>query len=544
MSDYIIIVEIPKLKLNPHQSLKIQGPKNTFYIYSDDIIPTLAEYNKILKQCRESSLTEFSGPGDFRFIEKQNNCFFFIVFKAEVDLNMNGEDIRKSVRNHLNSLLSLFSFIYREIFSIHKIFIFKPEKNIYTFLRMLETPPWENQTSDTSQLIRFITGKWIETVFPWLITRLCRKKQFIPFIEEYITGRIKSPYVETDIMMNWNTLEHLANLFWASLGKTKFVEKAKLRRINRCIKTMVESIEDSEILFPSIKKEDIARKNLLQLNNIPPIKEKVFSMCNKLHLRLSEEIIDLIDKIYYLRNKLFHEVFHLEDLLDKFSRKYGPANLRDLTFLSDKFQLLLEKIFLKLFRFIPYYFEIPRQEEYYHHITLKKINLPSYHEQVKKRKKEIDERFDKKRIEGMSPQEFIALNCTNDKMDLFHNGKYIPLLKFIERFKQRLKGLLQDDYLKGNIIHDTNTKEIQVKFLENLHGQFKLMTNDTAFIHQMDTNNLSFRSSENISCPGYELSFNMLLKNLTHDLFTPSAEQEMTGSFLTLMIDLKKIASN
>jgi len=125
-----------------------------------------------------------------------------------------------------------------------------------------------------------------------------------------------------------------------------------------------------------------------------------------------------------------------------------------------------------------------------------------------------------------------------------HNGKYLNLLKFTVRLKERLKVSLRDNYLKGNIIYDDNAKEIRIKFLENLHGQLKLMTNDTTFIRQMDLTNVYFRSSEIISSYDYELTFKVIFKNLEYNLIPSSNEQEITGSFLTLMIDLKKKAFN
>ena len=65
--------------------------------------------------------------------------------------------------------------------------------------------------------------------------KIIKKKEYIPLISEYLTGRVKAPNIEMKFMLYWNALEHFAHTFWKKNQKSKFISKIKLKELNTCI---------------------------------------------------------------------------------------------------------------------------------------------------------------------------------------------------------------------------------------------------------------------------------------------------------------------
>ena len=262
MNDAIVVAKISKLKIPKDFSIKIEGPKNTFYLYSTEILNTLEKLNVFISQLSIGNMPQklVDRSGEY-LISKDKKAETYLITSLDVDLSTNGEQLFDKIRKFFKPILSIFSLFLRDIFRINKIYFFKKKSQIYKFERLLEIPIRDNEVSKTPQMIQFLPYRDVELIFPWILARLCKKERFLSFIEEYLVGRIKSAHLGIELMIYWNTLEHLVNKFWDSTNKGGILNSKKVKLINKKIKKELKSLRDSDIDFKFLNLSVIKQKD-------------------------------------------------------------------------------------------------------------------------------------------------------------------------------------------------------------------------------------------------------------------------------------------
>ena len=497
MEEVVVIVEIPKLKLRNCTSVQIKSPAEIYYLYSDDILKTLRDYNQKIEVLRSKViLDKFASKSLGYIIEKEREVFTYILCEKKIDAHRNAAELINLVSDLFKPLLRIFSLFLREILSISKIYILKKKNHIHEFIRMIEIPFSYIEISNTPNLIQFISISLVETYFPWLLARMCRKHQFLPFIDEYLFGKLKSPSLEIKFMMYWNALEHLANIFWKGTSS----------------------------------KSD-------------PIRKKIDAMCKRIHVNLNEDDMVVINNIYFIRNELFHSTYFLKNIVTKFKTVFNLQYfiINDFNKICKKFELILEKILLKLLNFIPYYFElkISKRFDLFHFLEVKKIKLPSLQKQKQKKEKEIDQRFGKK---FENHREWELHHLIESKKELLRYGKYLSVIKFLDKFKVRISKTKRKKYFNGVINTRFGFSKIYLKFIDNKKGKFKLLIpNYGTFLNGILIDGSTFYSTKSYDNSKYSLEFQLFKTNEISPIIPYAKLKEVKGRFITKIIDIKKV---
>lgn len=173
--------------------------------------------------------------------------------------------------------------------------------------------------------------------------------------------------------------------------------------------------------------------------------------------------------------------------------------------------MFLEKLFLKLLKFIPNYFnyKISKKWKNFHFLEWKKIKLPSINEKNEIRKAKVSERFSVTHDDVIQHHLYWLLE---EKKDLLKYKKFINLLRFIERFKSNIKKLIYDQPFIGYINTVTGFDEFRGQFIENFKGKFLIkypeiniiflggiIIRDSSFFSIFKINNFNFRLTSNMA---------------------------------------------
>ena len=540
MKTYIVIAEVPKLQVPYNYSIKLTNLKKDFYIYPSDITETLERFNGNLKKLRSNKPNEVDGGVPFTEIldvNKEKSTRF--VTNITLDCSLQAEETLEIIKNHFKHILSLFSMLFRELFFIKTVFIFEKKSTFYKFYRMIQIPIFHKETSNVSNLLQFLFRRDVENIFPILLVRLEKNGAYLPFIEEHLVGRIRSQNIMIEIMANWNTLEHITNIFWKIKEKTRVLKKVKAQQITKILKKHIKNISEEDLDFPLISLKDW--KDNVAFYNIPPILEKIKGMCKKIHITLPLSDFLIIKKVNYLRNRLFHEIYDIRELNNEFSRKFNTSNfkIKDYGFLNAEYLLILERILLRLLEFTPRCFKLVKRNDYSHHLKWGKIKTPS-----KLREQDINDIIlaERGNSDG-SDNEFriyMMRKFIEGKRKIFFRGKYLSLLKFLDRSINRINNFLTNSIIVGDIetkIH--GKRKILLQFSDNLKGTYFSKREDDHTSVQFVKSPSQFTSIAHKKYRGYYLTFELFLTHETSHHFLKKETIKINGEFFTFLIDIK-----
>ena len=531
MKNYVIIVEVPKLKIPYNSSIKITDFKNDFFLYPYNIIKTIKKVNqniKLYNSGKEDEAEHHMYHTDVVNVDRGARTYF--ISELEVNIEIQGEEILEVVKNHFKFLLNLFSFIFRELFYIKKVYIFEKQSTFYKFVRMIKIPIFHKETSNSSQLVQVVFRRDIENLFPILLLRLKKNKHYLPFIEEFLFSWIRAGNINVKFMVSWNTLEHLTNIYWKLRGKTKLFKSEKKQEINASI----QNFQEEDIEFPYITPAEIEKR--VSFFNRPPITTLIRELCKRIHLRIDDDEFLTIRQVHYIRNKLFHRIYDIRELNEDFSNKFNLNDFetKDYGNVIRKLMLILEKIILRLFQFIPACFQIKKVNDYFHYLEWKKIRVYS-----KIKEKDINEIILESRSENNN---FHLRQFLEAKQKIFFKGKYISLLRLLNRLDKKLKNLLENSLIVGEVdtrIH--GKRKILLQFKDNLKGIYCANREDD----HVSVNFVRF-STPFISIPlknnhGYQLKFELLVTQESSHHFFKKGQIKINGEFITLFMEIIKI---
>lgn len=538
MKNYIVVAEVPKLKIPYNSSIKITDFKKNYFLYPYEIIKTLNKINQNVKNYRngkEDKAEHHLHFTDILDVDKED--ITLLVTEIDIDIEEQGDEILEVVKDQFKFLLNLFSFIFRELFFIKTIYIFQKKLTFYEFIRMIKIPIFHKETSNDTQLIQAVFRRDVENLFPILLLRLKKNDKYLPFIEEYLTSRTRTRNIIIQYMISWNNLEHLTNIFWEIKGETKLFESRKVAQINKIIK----SAKEDDIAFPYISLEEVNDK--IFFNNIPPILTKIRIMCKKIHLTLTEEEFITIKKAHYIRNRLFHKVYDISKINDKFRRKFNLPDFqtKGYGYIIRKFLMVLEKILLRLFQFTPRCLKIYEPSQYFHNLKWKKMGIYS-----KKEEKDIyDFIFNSRNnIDSLeiNHKNHIINQFLEVKQKIFFRGKYISLLKLLNHLNERISFLLKRSIIIGYV--DTkfhNKNRILLQFKENLKGIYYVKRKEDHLAVGYVQPSTTFISTPNENYNGYQIEFELIKTQESSRHHLKKEQIKINGEFFTLLIDIKKI---
>ena len=535
-NDYVIVAEVPKLKIPYNSSIKITDFKKDFYLYPYDIIKTLNKLNQNIryyKNGREGEAEHHSRFSEVLDVDGKESVYFISEF--DINIEDKGDEILEVVKNHFKHILNLFSFIFRELFYIKSVYIFKKKSTFYEFFRMIKIPIFHKETSNDSQLIQIVFRRDVEDLFPILLLRLKKNEKYLPFIEEYLFSRIRAGNIMLQFMVSWNTLEHLTNIYWKLRGGTKLFKKDKVEEIN----SLIKNINEDDIKFPFISLEEIKKR--VSFHNRPPILILIREMCKKIHLKLDEDEFLTIRQVHYIRNNLFHRLYDISELNEDFSTKFKLKDFqtKDYGNLIMKFMLILDKILLRLFQFTPTCLKIIKSDQYFHHLEWKKINVYSKRKEIDINKLILNSRK-KDDLSKLGNRDYIIKEFLDIKKKIFFRGKYISLLKFLDHLKERINYFLKKSIIIGSVdtqIH--GKKKILLQFKENLKGIYyaKRVDDHTSVIFVQSS---KFSSIPNEDYNAYQIRFELFTTEEFHNICFKREYIKIKGEFFTLLIDIKK----
>lgn len=263
-------------------------------------------------------------------------------------------------------------------------------------------------------------------------------------------------------------------------------------------------------------------------------------MCYKMHIKLSNEEKKIVKMINDIRNKLYHEETYLTHLLGQLAKKFKLADptLLDIAKFSQKFSLIIEKVILKFFKIIPNYFTLTKKD-YYHFLKDKEINLPSLRTKRQRQKEFLEERFN---MEGLTGREWRVKHLLYDKRELLREGKYLSLIKYLERFKLKFQQLTYDNCVSGAFKGDKGTLNVNIRFKGDLKGDIEFLSENELEIYSMIKGEFKFQSNMNASNNNFGIEFIPLLKKISYTHHAdPEKNTNPIGKFLTLMIDIKEL---
>ncbi len=406
---------------------------------------------------------------------------------------------------------------------------------------MIETPNYNKEISKKDELRNFLYKDEVENQFSWVLVRLLRRKKYLEYVDEFLTGKLKSYHLGIQLLNYWNTLEHIANNYWNEKEKNKILKTEAVRKINKIITDNLKDVSDDNLIFPGLSLDEILNKNLLLCNNNPPIRDKIIKMCEKNYIKLNDEEKDIIKMIHHLRNQLDHSEYYLTNIIQGFLERFKLSKflLKDIIYIVIKFALIVQKVLLKLLKIIPNYYILDVKNEYYHKLKPKIMNLPSRVDEEKERKACLDERFDMK---GLSKKERSLKNLRYDKLELLNRAKYMPLIKFISRLKRNYHNLTYNNSFAGRIISKDFELPVKMKFEDDLNFSFKTTTKEKIFFNKVSQEDLIFKIDDVEKIDNFGVEFNPIIKELSQTSFGMKPnEREVKGNGFSLRRDIKRL---
>lgn len=527
-------MEIPKLNTPFSKSFLIKDIKNSYYLYSGTFTETLKQLNNLISRIQnDQSYNGFTTSFDF-YLDKKQLCFTYIVSEIKINLHTTCEEIFESIRIYFRPLITIFSFFLSDIFTITKVYFFEKRSWGYRFIHMLESPDFHKTVSETSKIKQFISQDDVELIFPCILTRMCGKEHYLEFIDGYIAGKIKSFYLGNKISNYWNCLEYFANKFCKDVDKNRIIHKKSKRQLNKIINGAIGLMTDDDVEFPNLTIRVVKSKGWLSGDNRPPILNRIFYMFERKKIYLSEEEKKIIRIIYEIRNKLYHEENYLTRLLGKITRKFkiNTPTLKDIGLFTKQFSLIVEKMILRFFRMTPNYFVL-KERDYYHFLENRVIDLPSLRLKAEKRKEYHNERFN---IEGLTEKEALSKHLIYDKKELTRRGKYIPIVKYLDRLKFKIQQKIQENDLLGIFTNPNGSLDGTVKFNDNLNGTIEVSSENRIELETLERSGLEFISDINPQFGIYRIKFIPLIQEISYIFGNESSN----GKFFTLMLEIKE----
>ncbi len=353
VNSFLIIGEFRGLSIPCSMEIK-KSPTTSYYLYRGDLINKLDEVDDIIAKYRSDSYEgKISSPEYQFFIEKTADASAFIISGADFPIDGDPEQlILDAYEKMFNPFLNCISLLFEEIFRFNNIWYFeKTSDGQWQLTRMIQIYSDPEFPTSNSTLMQFARVDEYEIFFPSLIARLICQKKYDPIFYELSVVKTKIQHVEINILLYWMMLEHLTQTFFQDKKRGEFIERKAFSEFREnCLKNLT-LIEKKDINY------EAPEKLLARLENYPPIKDQINSMCRKIGYKKDVKEDVLIKLFYDLRSEIVHMGFN-RDVLHRILQKYNKdqdTRFVDILEQTSKFEMLIEKIFLAVLGFTPHY---------------------------------------------------------------------------------------------------------------------------------------------------------------------------------------------
>ena len=123
----------------------------------------------------------------------------------------------------------------------------------------------------------------------------------------------------------------------------------------------------------------------------------------------------------------------------------------------------------------------------------------------------------------------------SDKKDLLSKGKFLSVIKYIDRLKQRIYNFTQENFVAGTLKSKYESLNIKIKFERDLKGSLKFLTKDILAIEKIGKGEMLFQSNLTSLSNNFRMNFILLFSEISYTL-----DKNPTGTFLTFIIEIKE----
>ena len=349
LTEFVLIAEIHKLKIPC--SLEFRSTNFNYYLYPYDITERISFLKSKLKDVDNY----FKNYHKNRIINDQvilkdgNSKTFIITEIKEVD-----DSIEKKPFGYLNNffshILNILNLFFTTVFNIKRISIFRKQSNVIILRRVIESnPEFELESQRGNELLENTDVRYFEPFIPSILESLSDKSDFTEVFDEYINGKLVKR-IEYKIVYLWNTLEHISDRYLSIKKKHRILEDDKFEELKELVSIKMNDLDQSDLVF-SKNLEEAKEIIISKMNNYPRIVDKILLMFNDYNI-FSSDVEIIIKKVYFLRNRIFHNGIYLPLLLEKFENKYSesvPFRINDLKELINRFEFLINLILVNIF---------------------------------------------------------------------------------------------------------------------------------------------------------------------------------------------------
>lgn len=348
MNKYILVAEIEKLGIPC--SLEFRSNKFFYLLYPYNVNERISRLKFSLNDLDNYFKNYQNNPikNDQVIVKDENSKTIIITEIQETDESIENKSF-EDVYDYFSIIIKTLNLFYTNLFSIERISIFKKIATTTKIIRIIGNyPEFEFESPIGNKLLENIDVRYFEPFFPKIVEKISENKEYSEVFDEFINGKIIKK-TEYKIVYLWNTLEHISDRYLKNKKKSKIIQDTKFEELKNLIKIRLNDLDQSDLVFAE-NLEDARNILIKKMNNYPQIIDKILFMfkTNNLYSYDNEQIIR---KVYYLRNRIFHNGIYLPQLLDKFKNKFPEEisfSSEDLKHLLKKFEYLIIIILVSL----------------------------------------------------------------------------------------------------------------------------------------------------------------------------------------------------
>ena len=473
MNKYILVAEIQKLRIPC--SLEFRSKKFFYFLYPYDVNERISFLKNKLHDLDNYFKNYHNNPirNDQVIIKDENSKTFIITEIQETDDSIERESFNY-IFDYFSIILKTLNLFYTNLFNIERISIFKKFGAISKLIRIIGNyPEIELESPIRNELLENIDVRYFEPFFPKILENLSKNKQYTDVFDEFINGKtIKK--IEYKIVYLWNTLEHISERYLKIKKKHMVIQDSKFEELKKIVQIKINELTQSDLVFAE-NLEEVRNIIISKMNNYPQIIDKILFMFKNYNL-YSNESEQIIRKIYYLRNRIFHNGIYLPQLLSKFKNQFHKekyASIKDLENLLKNFEYLINKILICLLE-LNQIFEIednnklvwkqqfPKDDSYFNYLLTTEDG------------RKIEQVFGLFHSHFKSKIELEAYIIKTIEF-LSRKTKYLKLINFLAKVQIYWRKLLSLNYFPSYI--DGYKEKFLLKFENEKIGYFTISTN-------------------------------------------------------------------
>lgn len=475
MNNYILVAEIEKIGIPC--PLEFRSKNFVYFLYPFDVNEKISLIKSKLIDLDDYFQNYQTNPirNNLVVLKEETSKAFIITEIQETDDSIEKKPF-DNVIDYFSIILMTLNLFYTNLFNIKRISIFKKVGTISKLIRIIGNhPEIELETVRGNELLENIDVRYFEPFFPKILDKISKNQQFTDVFEEFINGKIIKK-IEYKIVYLWNTLEHISERFLKGKKKHMVIQDNKFKELKTIVQIKMAELKRSDLVFAENLEE---AKNIIisKMNNYPQIIDKILFMFKNYNI-YSKDTEQIIRKVYYLRNRIFHNGVYLPQLLSKLKNNFSkeePVSIKDLEKLIQNFEILINKILIWLLELnkifdldengkLIWKERFPKDDSYFNYI----LKTEDGHK--------IESAIEIQHSHFKSKIELKAYAIKTIKY-LSRKPKYLKLINFLNTFQGYWRKLLSLKYIPSYI--EGYGEKFFIKFEDEKNGHFTISTNSS-----------------------------------------------------------------